>query len=118
MSSSLLPMLFSNLLGQIPMIAVCVVGLVMLAGRRTSSPQAVTFAMVGFGLLAAVSFLIPLASSVLMMVQMGGDYSMGSLSWVFIALRVVSTLLHTAAITLLLVALLKALRPPAPATAA
>ena len=111
MNSSLLPVLFSNLLGQIPVIAVCVVGLVLLAGRRTATPQAATLAMIGFGLLAAMAFLVPLASSVLIMVQTRVDLALGSFSWVFIVLRVVSSLLHTAGIILLLMALLKALRP-------
>lgn len=116
MSASLLPLIFSNLLTQIPVIAVCIVGVTMLAGRRAAAPTATAWAMGGFGLTAAISLLIPLAYGILSLIQMRGDMPLGSITWVYPILGVFSSLLHTAGYVLLLIAFLQLLRPAAPRT--
>ncbi len=117
-SLSMIPMIFSQLLTQIPVLAVCVVGLVMLAGRRGSVTEAgaLNWAMAGFGVSAALSFLLPLLYGVLTFVQVRGSLPIGSISWIYPILGVFSSLLHAGAYGLFLVAFLRFLKP-APRTA-
>jgi hypothetical protein len=110
-------MILSNLLTQIPVIAVCIVGIVMLAGRRAAAPTATAWAMGGFGLTAAVSILIPLTYGILTLIQMRGDMPTDSLTWIYPILGIFSSLLHTAGYVLLLIAFLQFLRPATPRTA-
>jgi hypothetical protein len=109
-------LILSNLLTQIPVVAVCIVGVAMLAGRRASAPTATAWAMGGFGLTAAISLLMPLVYGLLSFIQMRGDMPIGSISWIYPLLGIFSSLLHTAGYVLLLIAFLQFLRPAAPRT--
>ncbi len=111
-------MIFSQLLTQIPVLAVCVVALVLLAGRRGPGAEvgALNWAMAGFGVSAALSFLLPLCYGVLTFIQVRGSLPIGSISWIYPVLGVISSLLHAGAFALFLLAFLRFLRPPSPRT--
>ncbi len=114
-SLSLIPMVFSQLLTQIPVLVVCIVSLVVLAGRRgtaaEANPDALNWAIVGFGVSAALSFLLPLVYGVLTFVQIHGNLPIGSIRWVYPILGVFSALLHAGAYAIFLVAYLRFLKP-------
>lgn len=110
---SFLPMILSSLLHQLPVLITCIVAIVMLSARRPAAPQAVTWALAGFGLTAGASVVMPLAYGALTFVQMRGNLSLGSITWVYPILSFFSSLLHSAGYVLLLVALLRLLRPRA-----
>lgn len=114
MDTSIIRMILSNLLTQIPVIAVCVIAIPMLATHRVAAPGAVAWAMGGFALTAGLSFLMPLISGLIMMLQMNGTLPSGSLTWAYSVFGVFSSLLHAASYGLLLMALLKLLRPASP----
>lgn len=111
---SALPLIFSQLISQIPVIAVCVVAIVMLSGRRAAAPTATGWAIGAFALTGALSLLFPILYGVLMFLQRQGDMPISSISWIYPILGFAGSLLHTGAYVLLLIAFLKFLRPAAP----
>lgn len=110
---SFLPVIFSQLLHQLPVLATCIVGITMLIGRRAQAPGAVTWAIGGFALTAAVSLLMPVAYGLVTFVQMQNNVTLGSISSLYLILGVAASLLHTVGYILFLVAFLQFLRPRA-----
>ncbi len=111
----MIPMIFSQLLTQIPVLVVCIVGLVVLAGRRPSAAgetaTGLNWAIAGFGVSAALSFLLPLAYGVLTSVQIRGNLPVGAIRWIYPILGVISSLLHAGVYGVFLVAFLRFLKP-------
>ncbi|MFT3830093.1 MAG: hypothetical protein QM691_10360 [Opitutaceae bacterium] len=113
---SLLPMFLSQLLSQLPVIVVCIVGLALLAGRRSADAKAITWAMTGFGLTAALAISIPLLYATLSFVQVQGSLSLSSMTWVYPVIAFTSSALHALAYLLFLLAFLRFVRPAVPRT--
>ncbi len=111
---SVLPLFFSQLLSQLPTIVVCIVGLVLLAGRRSADAKAMTWAMTGFGLTAALAISIPLFYTTLNFIMAQGSISMSPMTWVYPVVGLVSSALHALAYLFFLLAFLRFVRPAAP----
>lgn len=107
---SFLPIIFSQLLSQLPVIVASIVGLVLLAGRRTGGRNAVTLAMCGFGLSAALALFIPTVYGLLSFAQIEGHIELSALSWVYPVIGILSSLLHAGVLVLFLLACLRFLR--------
>lgn len=119
MDSSLFAFLssfFPQLLYQLPLIAVCVTAIALLAGRRAQNPEATGWAIAGFAASAALSVFFPLVYGVINLATTRGEVSYSSIAWVYPVIGVLSSLLHAGVLALLLLAFLRLLRPAAPAT--
>lgn len=108
---SVVPLFFSQLLSQLPVLVVCIVGLVLLAGRRAADPKAITWAMAGFGVSAGLAVFIPLLYGLLNFARMQGA-AMASITWIYPVVGFVSSLLHAATYGLFLLAFLRFCRAP------